>query len=282
MKSVRKAKNLIERTIESMNTTQAQLAEELKVSPAQISKWKNGDSIPSERVQELRCLIGEDLVPKPLRKIFERIKDDYLDDNEGTFENVFDEIVEILFSQMSQVSLRIPQQYLHDDYESDMRPDLEVEAAFEDIIHGLLSNIQILERWFETFVSDVDARGDIFELGEDIRQWFTNIAWKEISNDTLHKCGVDIYQLSLTLEMVDCHLKADLYNFCKELNATNTAFTTDYHILLDTTPVANAYVAIGRHEILKVKCKSSSELLPYSDQVILSEIRNLQEQLKNL
>lgn len=277
MNRVTKQPNLIERTLKSTNLSQVQLAEKLGVSPAQISKWKKGDTIPDERKLELKGLMNEESVPQPLKNLFMEIKDNYLDDDEGLFADSFDETVETLVSQMEAIGVVIPWQYLEKSSSFETRDDSN--ENFANLVHDLLRNTQALEQWYEMFIMDMDAPGQLFELGEDIRQWFTHLAWKEVSPDTLEMLGIDTYQLSINLESVACYLRSDIYDYCQELNATNTAFKTDYHILLGKEPRAMAEAEIGRHQILRNLATSSAELLPYSTRVILDEIKSLQKAL---
>ena len=272
--------NLIQRTLKATGLSQSALANKIGVSAAQISKWKQGESIPSDRENALRILAGVE--DTPLKQLFKRVKDNYLDDHEGIFEDHFDGITEVfidLLETFGGVTIEglVSSSYINNDCKDPLAPS--PSRNIEDLIHDLLINQQSLERWYEHFIMDIDASGDLFDLGEDIREWFSYLAWSEIDQALLSDLGIDTYQITLSLESVIPRLKLALYNYCQELNRTGTHFTTDYHILIQDKPSRLADTAYGKEMVLLNRAESSMELLPYPYQVLLNKISSLKNQL---
>lgn len=280
MSNISKQQNLVERVLQTTNTTQASLANELGVSPAQVSKWKSGETIPEDRKTALKSLMQEEDIPRPLRNLFNSIKENYLDDKSDLFEDHFEGITELLVSQLEEVGVQIPAIYLNTPLATEH--ELIIDENFEDLIHGLLSNHQALEEWYEVFILNLEAQGGLFDLGEDIRAWFSYLAWKEIDQELLVELGVDIPKLNLRLQSVNNHIKLDLYKYCDELTLTNTSFRTDYHILLKDQPSREAQCAVARTNILCNRAKTSAELLPYPYQILFDEIKGLKEEITDL
>lgn len=206
---------LVQLALIQLACSQRELASRLQVSPAQVTKWKNGEHLSSNMEAKLRKLAG--IGDRPAKfvamagsveaadkwaALIDYLADEALDNSESGYETSPLEADEsqrqllcvLTFSALSSMGVRIPQTF-PEELNVDMDPDLDQDILeFDSILEGdpYAATIRSMFRaltdvygFFAAYLSELiyDSTTELFDAGENIEHSLLDLAACKIAVD---------------------------------------------------------------------------------------------------
>ncbi|WDP91098.1 MAG: helix-turn-helix transcriptional regulator [Desulfobacter sp.] len=279
--------NIIEYIIKTKGLKQKDLADMLKVSRAQISKWKSGEHIPPRRKDELMVL-ADLFTENPEWAVFVKNKKDsdawinYVtllnEQYDGNTKSVDieshpEEFVPKIILFLSNIGIAVPQK----------KPSTKKIKEggsltnFELLLLDYIKIYEVLTGWCATYMSSLhDAVADI---EDDIYNYMINYALCFTNSDVLGVNGADLSSVQSHNEMTKINLYKKIEYMCSIMRDENISFRTDYFNLL------NLSIAQLKGEEEAPLCQGHDDLelfLPYQDKLILRKIQRMELTINDL
>jgi transcriptional regulator with XRE-family HTH domain len=298
-----KAARLIDYILKHTDLNQADLARKLKVSRAQISKWKAGDYLSSERTTELLSLAGLFDTANEEWAMFAKTKEnaeawysyifEILEDVEWgrLFKEFFQDMPDIYVGHLiidlcdigATIEQRAPTTRWIDEEACESTPlasalfsVLEIWGQLHDWIDDTLE--------FEDLTDD--AESDIFDLMEDLRFLVFDLALEHVETDELTAIGVDTDKLKALIEKSREKIKSHFHEICIVRLKHGLPITEDYFQLLHLHPEELAEQSWFRPNIHNVNDENIDDLiksyLPYGQRLILTHLEYSARALRHL
>lgn len=279
--------NIIDYIVKHTDLKQKDIARELGVSAAQVTKWKNGEPISlekQERLGELAGLFGDDVdwallvaTPENARAWIDYIKD-YAQNNEydSCDELLRDPAFEVpcLLMELNKMGLQLPDTAPVIDLDS-----YEDETNLDRFFDAYLSGYAVLRNWCDNYlpeyIDDYEIDNELYEL----KYSSYRLAFKEVPEEVLESVGLNPRDIEKLIAEGESHAKKQILKLCRMLNASGIPFTTDY-MRFATSPIeelANVNEKQIAHEFV-----STDALLPYSQKRTLELLENANELLASL
>lgn len=229
--------NIIEYIIKNKKIKQNVIAKKLGVTTGQISKWKQGEYISSERRLELNKLAGlfsdnPDWVDisktkRNAESWFKYINQ--LSDNANIEIAEFQDNQEIsippLFICLSQLGVEIPKKAISVD-------DLEW-SNFHNLITKLLEALIVIFQWNLRHFSELSKFDDILETLQEINSKSLNIAVINLSDTD--RAGIKINETLFNNYEVETtnHVRGLIQKLLRQMNANRIPITEDYFVVIN-------------------------------------------------
>ena len=229
--------NIIEYIIKNKKIKQNVIAKKLGVTTGQISKWKQGEYISSERRLELNKLAGlfsdnPDWVDisktkRNAESWFKYINQ--LSDNANIEIAEFQDNQEIsippLFICLSQLGVEIPKKAISVD-------DLEW-SNFHNLITKLLEALIVIFQWNLRHFSELSKFDDISETLQEINSKSLNIAVINLSDTD--RAGIKINETLFNNYEVETknHVRGLIQKLLRQMNANRIPITEDYFVVIN-------------------------------------------------
>jgi transcriptional regulator with XRE-family HTH domain len=286
---VRQSKpNLIDYITQKKSLTQADLARELGVSRAQITKWKAGEHLPSDRQIQLFKLAG----------LFATVSEDWAmfaetQENAAAWYSYFSELLEDIEwgDSLRDLSSDAPDIYFWHvlDELLDMGADIQATAPKshweneEEYERTPLSAclFDIFETWGQLYdwmdttleFSDVNetAEFELFDLTQDLRWIASGLAIEDLEPSMLTAIGCDPVKIAAHIEQSRSQAADRLAEICSIRAKHGLSITADYFQLLTLPPID-----LGEASWFRPKADSRhageaiKAFLSYSDQQLLA------------
>lgn len=284
----RSRENLIEYITTRKIYSQADLARELGVSRAQITKWKNGEYLPSERQTQLLKLAG----------LFDTVSAEWAmfagsEKNADAWYSYFFAIWEDMEwgDSLRDLSADAPEIYFWHVLDELLALGADIPQTApssiweceEDCERTALASclFAVIETWGQLYdwmdhvfeFTDVDqtAECELFELTEDLRWIASGIAIEEVDQELLSAIGCEQPQVQLHVEKSRKDAARRLAELCSIRIKHGLPITSDYFQLL-TLPAIDLGEASwfspevdSRHAGEAIKA-----FLPYGERVLLT------------
>ena len=247
-------KNLVQHILETNNLKQKDLAAMLKVSAAQVSKWKKGEDIPYSRLEELRQLAqlpdnyelirlagGEESVEFWKVLIRDAILPGLEQGLDGFFYEYEDEVepnLERLLQLFERLGIEGP---YHAPREIGF-VDEESEVAYTneklmDLTTEILNNLSMLEYWFSNFIcmrNHCDYDDLILEIEVAIEAELLDVTLLHLDQENFDFLNKEILkELNLKTKRTVSKLLGEYH---MQLAIKNLPFFTDLYRLLKQVP----------------------------------------------
>jgi transcriptional regulator with XRE-family HTH domain len=283
--------NIIDYIIKNTDLKQKDLAEKLKVSPAQISKWKAGEPIPSERKESLNKLAGlhgDDAdwgiltkTKKNGRGWFKYLS--FMGDCDNRHLEEQPEIYAVkTLLLLSELGATIPENAPlvevvdQDNYEW---------TSFDSMVWDLTEGYGILVDWCDCYLWDGvglnDEPGDLLDLRWNLEEYALEIALKYVDKEDLKSAGIDLKKLDDLIRKTNVEVKRIIIKLCESMNKVGMPFTTDYFNYLNKRPDL-LWNMIHMKGIFAGSANSVDNFLPFGERKILNETKMTNELLIEL
>jgi transcriptional regulator with XRE-family HTH domain len=278
--------NVIDYIIKSTGLKQKDLAEKLKVSRAQISKWKSGETIPFNRVETLNKLAG----------LHGKNTDWAILTKTEENSNAWIEYLLILGDYSNNY-------HLHDDPESHATdillllkelgvkippkaPSVDIViqngykmTSFDKMILDLMKNYAGLLDWCNHHlfysIELINNDSDVFDLSAELAKYALNIAIMCIPRVSRKSTGMDSKKLEDFVKKTKKEVTVAIIKLCQAMNKINLSFTTDYFDYINKDPSKFS------HDIYMIEAKKENKdfedsvenYLPFGVSSILKEAK---------
>ena len=289
-----KTKNLIDYIIKNTNLKQADIAKKLKVSRAQVSKWKAGDHISYDREKQLLKLAGlfetvcvrwamfartEENAQAWYNYFFEIIDDmemEWGDLQRGFFHDIPDFYVGDVITELCDLGAKIEQQapitIWIDEDEYEMTP---LASALYSILETWGQIRVWIENAFELDYVDNEVEYELSELITDLEWLSFDLALGDVERSLLTAIGINQAKLDAKLKKSRSEINAHVHNICKIRTERGLPITDDYFQLLYLPPIDLAESTWSQPPCYDdfVNENTIQRYLPYGQQLIFSQLR---------
>lgn len=285
--------NLIDYIIETKGLRQKDLADQLGVSRAQISKWKAGEYISAEKLEklnEIAGLFGDDPDWAILVKSEENAEAWYAyfqemnELAEGYAAYLFDDMPELyvrfILLLFKEVGVDVPMSPPSTDRgheELDTISDAEEGDPLESLILEFLSVYGHLIEWWERNIQCTD-HPDLMDAQMDLRHYAPEIALNSVPVGVREAAGIREEVFRPFYREKTFEIRRGIHELCDRMNELRIPFVADYFAYLHEDP------EVLDDEMLfdDIMGDSIEKLLPYGERTILLESRKTNELLKEL
>lgn len=270
---------------------QKDLAEQLGVSKAQISKWKAGEYISlekREKLNEIAGLFGDDPEWAILVKTEENSQAWYEyfrqlnDEAEGyagyQFEDEPEVYVRSILLLLSRLGIDVPPAPPSSTESTGEEIDIDEEMEpLDALLWDFLRNYGHLVQWWERYIQCTD-HPDLWEIQLDLLHCAPEIALNNISPDVREAAGIKSKKFNSCFRETVSDARNRIHRLCAEMNELRIPFVADYFAFLHEDPeVLEDEVFFG-----DVMGDSTEKLLPFGERTILLEARKTNQLLMEL
>lgn len=286
-----RSQNLIDYVIKHTGLSQADLARKLKVSRAQISKWKAGDSLSSERSTALLALAGlfetaciewamfakTDKNARAWYALVLQILEagEAGDVFRSLCENSPDLYVGHVITRLCELGARVePRAPATIWIDEEKRQHTPLAAA----LHSVVQAWGQLKVWIDAILKFDDLSDTAEqELAEPITdlEWLTfDLALSHVEKGLLTEIGVDEGKLDFVVQQARQATRSTLHRICKIRMKHGLAITEDYFELLYLPPSDLAEQSLFRPHGMADHADGNliKSYLPYGQRLILSHL----------
>lgn len=230
--------NIIEYITKKKSLTQKQIAEQLSVSGTQITKWKQGERIPTshnEKLREIAGLIDDDLDWSLLVDNNPKNEEDwmcYVDEFYGhsdLWELERETISREVLTDLKNLGIHIPSNPENLKKETVKYDDGSSHSfiPLREILEQCGEDWDIRERWLFHFM---DIRNEDFDYGmfSNVKSTATRISLVMVEDDLFEAAGADLEKLGEFRELAKKELRKEIEKYCEHLNELGTPFSVDY------------------------------------------------------
>lgn len=288
---------LVDYVLQQTKLSQAQLARRLKVSRAQISKWKAGDYLSSDRTSELLTLAGLFDTSNPEWAIFAKTKENaeawyayvslILEDVESgsTLKDAFQDMPELCVGHLITDLL-----HLGAKIESSAPSGIVVENENEltpiaSALWGILQAWGELRDWMDSTLNFGDMTDDAEMKMMDAvgsLEWATSsLALAHVERNVLYKIGVEEKKLDDLIKKSTGQIDGYLHEICTVRTKYGLPITEDYFQLLYLPSDDLAEADIFRPGYFGPEEKIKA-YLPYGQRLILMHLEQSAALLRRL
>jgi transcriptional regulator with XRE-family HTH domain len=237
--------NIIEYIIKNTDLKQKDIAKKLGVTTGQISKWKQGEYIASERKEELNKLAGlfghhTEWAVLSKTKANSDVWFEYVlwhSSNElvsnREIEDEGDLKIPNIFILLSQLGMSIPskapkvKEIQSDDYKW---------TAFDMAMSKILRSYGILVEWNDKHFADLVSDIEIYEIVKRIQSEAINVALlnvEKVDREILLSTGIQQDLLVELIQETNVHVRELIRILLRKMNAKRLPITTDYFLYID-------------------------------------------------
>lgn len=242
--------NIIQYILDTTTLKQKDIAAKVGVSTTQVSKWKKGEYISSDKEEELNKLAGVidfDLEWTKIVKTKENANKwiDYVhgvneedSELEGRVE-LDSEIIQSLLTVISESGIELPPSPPIEEYINDNNIEDDFERYDYSNIHCLiaqyLESYYCINLWIDQFINFYD-NDEILECSLEIYYTSMRYALKHIDEQVLldNQYNIETYQCFIRDAKLD--LSELVEKFCSILVNNGIALITDFYSLLNQAP----------------------------------------------
>lgn len=286
--------NIIEYITKNTKFRQIDIANKLGVSRAQISKWKAGEYIPSDREEELIEIAGL-FSHNPEWAIWAKTEENAQDwmnyiihmceRVDLHFNDILDEpelYIPMIIIRLVDLGVSFPEAPSIEDMTKDWEGDEDDEeyevynyTDFDNLISEFLENYSYLTEWCDYHFGN--SNDDLYDQITDLSDYACDLSLRSIDKKLLIACGVNQHQLEQEMKGVIWAIKGRISSICNTMNELQIPITTDYFNYVNKLP------AELDDELLWLKnAQGIEQFLPYGQQLLLQETRQTNQLLEKL
>jgi len=280
--------NIIEHIVKNTKSKQKDIAKILGVTTGQVSKWKNGEYISSDRrkqLNEIANLFGENVEWSMLVKTKENADawNEYIlwhnsDFHNREIEDEGDLRIPHIFTLLSQLGASIPANTPTIDEIS--RSDYEW-SPFDKAISSILESYSVLVQWNDVcFNSKLTDDKDFWEIASKIEATTLDVALIDVSTlkrDELLSIGIKGGLLDEFVNKTKDQVRGLIRKLLQTMNSKGIPIAVDYFLYIDQN------TSWLEDEMLRSKHQSTADsFLTYADNKILSALKHNAQLLESL
>ena len=280
--------NIIDHIVKNTKSKQKDIAKILGVTTGQVSKWKNGEYISSDRrnqLNEIDNLFGENVEWSMLVKTKESADawNEYIlwhnsDFHNREIEDEGDARIPHIFTLLSQLGTSIPGNTPTIDEIS--RPDYEW-TPFDRAISSILESYSVLVQWNDAcFSSKLTDDKDFWEVASKIEATTLDVALIDVSvlkREELLSIGIKGGLLDEFVNNTKDRVRGLIRNLLQTMNSKGVPIAVDYFLYIDQN------TGWLEDEMLRSKHQSTADsFLTYADNKILSALQRNEQLLESL
>ncbi|MET4695212.1 helix-turn-helix domain-containing protein [Endozoicomonas lisbonensis] len=276
--------NIIDHIIRNTGLNQRDLANELEVSSAQISKWKSGDPIPSDRREQLNKIIDFSGTDSEWA-VIAKTKDNsqawvaYMKHKDEATHVIPYELREFmcmmdypaLLKQMYSFGVPIPN--------SALKINEAKDTSFDSFVSEFFKKYLVLAAWYDHVVfSDINLVDELFMEPHEVRDCLAGVALNNISRDLIIELGTD-------MDFFDRNMKDHIDETILKLNIMcNQIVLKGLPLVADYFDIVNKTVDEISQEIpvLKIDKKTVKDYMGYGNLMILKELERQSKLLEKI
>ena len=276
--------NLIDYIIKNKGLRQKDIAENLNVSKAQVSKWKSGEHIPHERREKLLSMAGlfgydsEWAILVGSESNSERWisymahMNEIVDDNVCSFELEDEPEIysPIILTALVEQGLKLPKTAPNI---SDMEKDEYRFTDFDNFIHDYLTCYGPMIEWSRVYLLSEDD--ELFDHFGNITAHSIDLALRYVSDKNLEKVGFDLSDLNSRLSEIDRKARIEISALCTNMQNLKIPFKTDYFDIVNNHPyeIDDNLLHSTASIYSPLPNVAMRDFLSYGEQLILAETR---------
>ena len=237
--------NIIEYITNNTGLKQKDIAKKLGVTTGQISKWKQGEYIASERKEELNKLAGlfghnTEWAVLSKTKANSDVWFEYVlwhSSNElvsnREIEDEGDLKIPNIFILLSQLEASIP---IKAPKVKKITNKLYKWTAFDMAMSKILRSYGILVEWNDKHFADLVSDIEIFEIIQQIESQAINVALlnvEKIDSEILLSTGIKQNLLLELIQETNTNVRGLIRTLLRKMNAKRLPITTDYFLYID-------------------------------------------------
>ena len=268
---------------------QVDIANQLNVSRAQVSKWKRGEYLPAERERqllELAGLFGDDFQWAVLvgneqnglawLQLFEHLNE-CLDIPYFDFAEQSQQTVKGILTTLQSIDCPIPSQPFDTS-------NLDYDEPWDDFTEFLFELLDIysdLSNWINNnlFALGADYIEPIYDEAIDLSYRAVDMSVANLTADSLDTAGIDVEKHQAFAIKVKEQTRRNIRKLCQKLRAANIPIQADYFKLINSYPgelaTEDEYFDFwGRNQI--------EYYLPFNEREVLQNARHLSKGLEEL
>ncbi|MGJ8656080.1 MAG: helix-turn-helix domain-containing protein [Akkermansiaceae bacterium] len=287
---------LINYVIKKKNWKQTELAKELGVSRAQITKWKNGtDQLPYERENQLARLAGFDenentkwslFAPDPAeRNAWIALVLEALNYGEDGYATSIGEIFHdtpslytsfVLFTLRDKMKIALPSPPT-----DPVKFLTQKNNYFASILIEFLDNYDKLEQWTDVYLENERILDEIYDFRSDLKiEGALLMAAYWIDNNLYTKAGVSKDNLHSIKHQLKTETVKLIGKLCQSMQQHNIPFEIDYFDFANKHPYELDDTIMFRK--IAGLPNSIEAILPYEQQRVISLLEENQSILKEI
>lgn len=291
--------NIIDFVTKKLNITQADIAERLDVSAAQVSKWKKGEEIPFERrktLNEMAGLFGDNFEWCLLTKtpenanawihFFSEYHDCCIDvDPCHLLSDEPDVYVPPILLLFEKIGIKIPEKApsLFDDNEEEDEVEEECDNDFNSFVCKYLESYAALINYNSENIGELgEDDDDIFDRVMGIEYCIRDFALDNIDDECLEKVGADFSKIAEVIQEARKNISIMIKDIIRIQLSNNRPIMRDYFELLKDGPY-DLDDGIMFKSLRGLSVDSSVDtLLPYFQKTVLEHVKLQTELLSEL
>ena len=232
--------NIIEYITKNTDLKQKDLAKKLGVTTGQISKWKQGEYISSERKEELNKLAGlfahhaewavlsktkenSDLLIEYVLQLSSKS-----DLSDRVIEDLGDWIIPNIFILLSQIGISIPDKTL-------VAYDLN-QINFDNLLTRLLQSYSVLNDWNNRYLHEISSDQDILDIVDEIKSKTLNVALIDayrLDSNILISMGANKDLLVEFTYKTKHFVRELIQKLLRKMNSKRLPITVDYFLFIN-------------------------------------------------
>ena len=237
--------NIIEYITKNKALKQKDIAKKLGVTTGQISKWKQGEYIASERKEELNKLAGlfghntEWAVLSKTKAnsdawfkyVLWHSSNELVSNRE--IEDEGDLKIPNIFILLSQLGMSIPSKA---PQVNEIQSDDYKWTAFDMAMSKILRSYGILVEWNDKHFADLVSDIEIYEIVKRIQSEAINVALlnvEKVDREILLSAGINQDLLVELIQETNTHVRELIRTLLRKMNAKRLPITTDYFLYID-------------------------------------------------
>jgi len=246
--------NLIDYVLREKELKQKDLAQMLGVSAAQISKWKSGEDIPSNRELEIMRILGEDdltfasdLQWRQLTGSAEKAQAwvDYMGKMNDELGDVYPSdafreepefYTQAWLTELVDLGLTLPNEVPNiEDPDPDNEEYYEY-TAFDQLISDYLEAAAGIGNWCEHFLPSYEDDSDVCMHAHDAFHIGTSLAIKHVDDELLKANGFDLQKVAEFIKETEKAARHRIDEMCSDMNRAGIPLKHNYYAFIHQSP----------------------------------------------
>ena len=234
--------NIIEYIIKNTSLKQKDIAKKLGVTTGQISKWKQGEYIASERKEELNKLAGlfgqnDEWAVISKTKANSDAWFEYVlwhSSNElvsnREIEDEGDLKIPLIFIRLSQLGMSLPNKAPN---VKKLKSGVDDWTDFDMAMSKILRSYGVLVEWNDKHFADLVSDIEICEIVNQISAEALNVALLNVDKEILLSMDINQDLLLELYEDTNVHVRELIRTLLRKMNAKRLPITIDYFLYID-------------------------------------------------
>ncbi|MDQ6979619.1 MAG: helix-turn-helix transcriptional regulator [Mariprofundaceae bacterium] len=268
-------KNLIEYIIAKTGLRQTDIAKELGVSRAQVSKWKSGEFIPFERskiLMKMADIFTDDIEWLELAGSQEnasawceyiRAMNEISDANTWCVKEEAELKTCFILGDFKNAGIPVPEvapstEGFHDE-DYDFSP-------FDSLVHDFFENYGCYVNWASRHLLSLD-HVDLYDDVTELESSAISLAISNLEEGFLSNVGADMGAFKLYQEKSNRACRKKMHHFCSKMKQLGVPFEIDYYVYVNESP----NWLEDEDMMAMITCNSVIDHLPYGERELIKQ-----------